>query len=109
MLKDVSLGLKAMHELGITHRDIKLENILYDGIVFKLCDFGSSSDQFLENFEDKKRVGEMFEDFEKNTTFMYRPPEMIDKYLKLKVDTKVDMWMLGVLIYILNFCKDPFD
>ena len=40
---------------------------------------------------------------------MYRPPEMIDVYLKYKVDTKVDMWMLGVLIYILNYCKDPFD
>jgi AP2-associated kinase len=51
----------------------------------------------------------MFENFEKYTTFMYRPPEMIDMYLKLKVDTKVDMWMLGVLIYILNYCKDPFD
>ena len=50
----------------------------------------------------------MFENFEKYTTLMYRPPEMIDKYLKFKVDTKVDIWMLGCLIFILCFKDDPF-
>ena len=29
----------------------------------------------------------MIEEFEKFTTFMYRPPEMIDKYMKYKVNT----------------------
>lgn len=38
-----------MHRLNIIHRDLKIENILFDynGIV-KLCDFGSSHSQFYE-------------------------------------------------------------
>ena len=33
---------------------------------------------------------------------MYRPPEMIDKYLKEDVDEKADIWMLGCVLFILE-------
>jgi len=41
------LGLSDLHSLGITHRDIKLSNILIDNDRFpvnlvKICDLGSS-------------------------------------------------------------------
>jgi len=49
------------------------------------------------------------EAFEKYTTLMYRPPEMLDEYLKFKVDLQVDMWMLGCVLYILAFGKHPFQ
>ena len=39
---------------------------------------------------------------------MYRPPEMLDEYLKYKVDLKVDIWMLGCILYTLCFAKHPF-
>ncbi len=39
---------------------------------------------------------------------MYRPPEMCDPYLNMKVNTKADMWMLGCVIYTLMFFKHPF-
>ena len=32
---------------------------------------------------------------------MYRPPEMIDKYQEYSVNTKVDIWMLGCVLYTL--------
>jgi len=32
-----------MHQRGVFHRDIKVENILLHEKVFKLCDFGSAS------------------------------------------------------------------
>ena len=32
-----------MHSKGIAHRDIKVENILLNDKLFKLCDFGSAS------------------------------------------------------------------
>jgi len=40
-------GLKDLHSIGITHRDIKLSNILMDNNYYpvtrvKICDLGSS-------------------------------------------------------------------
>ena len=40
-------GLKDLHSIGITHRDIKLSNILIDNNqypvkIVKICDLGSS-------------------------------------------------------------------
>ena len=38
-------------------------------------------------------IDEVFETYEKYTTMMYRPPEMIDKYRRFNVSTKVDIWV----------------
>ena len=41
LIKQVLMALTYMHEtVKITHRDIKLENVLCDGEVVKLTDFG---------------------------------------------------------------------
>ena len=48
-------------------------------------------------------MDQAFEDFERFTTMMYRPPEMIDKYMKWNVTTKVDIWMLGCVAYTLCY------
>ena len=53
MLKDLCNGLYAMHSKNIAHRDIKLENVLFDGTTYKLCDFGSASDKILDDFKNK--------------------------------------------------------
>lgn len=34
--------------------------------------------------------------YEKYTTFMYRPPEMIDKYKRYTVNTQSDIWVFLV-------------
>lgn len=40
----VASALEYMHKKGISHRDIKLENVLINSKgEYKLCDFGSSS------------------------------------------------------------------
>lgn len=44
-----------------------------------------------------------FENYEKYTTLIYRPPEMIDKYCGVPVTTKVDIW---VSFYIISIFLD---
>lgn len=48
-------------------------------------------------------------EFDKKTTITYRPPEMCDPYLQLRVDLKADIWMLGCIIFALAFYKHPFQ
>lgn len=98
------------HNPPIAHRDIKVENILMEDQLFKLGDFGSCSTDTLDyNTDSKKIIGEKMELFEKYTTMMYRPPEMIDQYQRYYVGTKVDIWMLGCVLYTLCFAKHPFQ
>lgn len=111
-MTNIARGLKVMHDHNppIAHRDIKVENILMEDQMFKLADFGSCSvDTLNYNKDSKSVIAEKMELFEKYTTMMYRPPEMIDQYQKYTVNTKVDIWMLGCVLYTLCFAKHPFQ
>lgn len=94
----------------IAHRDIKIENILKIGNLYKLCDFGSSTNKRIDPKKDEKQfVLDQFSSFDKFTTFMYRPPEMCDQYCKYLINEKVDIWMLGCVMYAIMFKKHPFQ
>lgn len=104
-------GLDHMHSQmpSLAHRDIKVENILLQNKNFKLCDFGSASTDTLDYTTcSKNELVDRMELFEKYTTLMYRPPEMIDQYLKFAVTAQVDVWMLGCVLYTLCFARHPF-
>ena len=112
VMKQVVRGIKYMHQQDppIAHRDIKVENILLHNKNFKLCDFGSASENVLDPSKTSERDIELeMEKYERFTTFMYRPPEMIDRYREWKVGIKADIWMLGCVLFALCFFKHPFQ
>ena len=45
----------------------------------------------------------------RHTTPMYRPPEILDTYLHYQINTAMDIWALGCLIYCLRFGQHPFE
>lgn len=103
-------ALEYVHSNGFIHCDFKVENILkFDNDELKLCDFGSVN-TFDIDFKqmDPDKMYKYEEIFEKETTLMYRPPEMCDPYLGYKVNTKADIWMLGCVLFTLMFFKHPF-
>lgn len=110
ILRQITAGLCHIHSKGYAHRDIKTENILImdDGTV-RICDFGSCTNEFM-NTDDIKtsKVSGVEREIGKNTTWMYRPPELIDLKQGYQIDQHMDMWMLGIIAYIMAYYKSPF-
>jgi len=110
---DVCTGVASLHAMKppVQHRDIKVENVLLaPGGTFKLCDFGSWSDECGDPSElDAKAIAALKESIDRHTTMMYRPPEMVDLYQQFCISEKVDIWMLGCILYTLMFYRHPFQ
>ncbi len=105
----VCQAIQHAHQKGVIHRDIKPSNILvadHDGVpVPKIIDFGiakATTDQPLTD----KTLFTAFEQF--IGTPAYMSPEQA-KLSGLDVDTRSDIYSLGVLLYELLTGKTPFD
>ncbi|KAK9458516.1 uncharacterized protein V1516DRAFT_682374 [Lipomyces oligophaga] len=111
IFSDIVVGVSAMHYLEppLIHRDLKIENVLIDGTgVFKVCDFGSSS-EVIEPGRTGQECRLIEDDIQQHTTLQYRSPEMVDVYRRLPIDEKSDIWALGVLLYKLCYYTTPFE
>ena len=105
----VCAAIQHAHQKGIIHRDIKPSNILvtlHDGVpVPKVIDFGiakATSDQRLAD----KTVYTALEQF--IGTPAYMSPEQAEMS-GLDIDTRSDIYSLGVLLYELLTGRTPFD
>ncbi|KAH0799911.1 CAMK family protein kinase [Histomonas meleagridis] len=96
-----------IHSCGIIHRDLKPENVLWNEGKWKLCDFGSATNKVYD-LANTDEFNEASLDIEKNTTPIYRSPEMCDLYRGQKIDSKSDIWALGCILYKLCTFQDPF-
>lgn len=92
-------GVEFCHELGVAHRDLKLENVLLDGSpkgLLKICDFGYSKSSVLDSMP-KTTVG----------TPAYIAPEVLQRK---QYDGQIaDVWSCGVTLYVMLVGAYPFE
>lgn len=111
IFQQILLSVKPFHDHNppVTHRDLKLENILFapDGTI-RLCDFGSCSvgHTYLRNQTERSQAEEVVA---KETTPMYRAPEMVDLYHRDILTEKTDIWALGCIFFTICYLKNPFQ
>jgi calcium-dependent protein kinase len=91
-------AVRYLHEKNIIHKDLKLENFLITHVegemIIKLIDFGMS-----------KKVNSHHEIIrEASGSPYYVAPEIFTE----KYNIKVDIWALGVMLYIMIVGKYPF-
>ncbi|XP_031465245.1 cyclin-G-associated kinase [Phasianus colchicus] len=96
----------------IIHRDLKVENLLISSQgTIKLCDFGSATTiaYYPDYSWSAQKRALVEEEITRNTTPMYRTPEMIDLYSNFPISEKQDIWALGCILYLLCFRQHPFE
>lgn len=101
------------HHLGIVHRDLKMENIMFaskESDSIRLIDFGLSK-KFL-TMEEIMRNDKILAQHDKTRvmqtacgTAFYMAPEM----LTMSYSEKADVWALGVITYMLITGRPPFE
>jgi eukaryotic-like serine/threonine-protein kinase len=108
LFTQVCQAIQHAHQKGIIHRDIKPSNILvtlHDGVpVPKVIDFGIA--KATEQALTEKTVFTAFGQF--MGTPAYMSPEQAE-LSGLDIDTRSDIYALGVLLYELLTGKTPFD
>ena len=117
LVREVASALAFLHGIGCVHGDMKPENIMLstehssDSVV-KLVDFGcaqvtAEDSAFTVSAEAHSAAsgkGEIA------ITPAYCPPEVLDKRLRKPTnDPSMDMWALGIILYIMLTGMHPFD
>eukprot|EP00742_Colponemidia_sp_Colp-10_P005628 GILJ01006016.1.p1 GENE.GILJ01006016.1~~GILJ01006016.1.p1 ORF type:complete len:393 (+),score=46.40 GILJ01006016.1:149-1327(+) len=100
LLRKIALALEYMHSKSIVHRDLKPENLLLtsmsDNAELKIADFGLSN--IMEN--DRSLMKTIC------GTWAYTAPEVL---LGNQYSVAVDIWSLGIIMYIMLCGYHPFD
>jgi len=105
----VCQAVQHAHQKGIIHRDLKPSNVLvtlHDGVpVPKVIDFGVAKATQQQRLTDLT----LFTQFEQMVgTPLYMSPEQAE-LSGLDIDTRSDIYSLGVLLYELLAGRTPFD
>ncbi|NPC56532.1 serine/threonine-protein kinase [Caenimonas soli] len=99
MIRDLLSALDYAHKQGVVHRDIKPANLLIEpGGRVKLTDFGVARMQ--DSGEATRTQGSMV------GTLKYMSPEQVQGQ---KIDSRADLFSVGVVLYQLLTDKRPFD
>jgi len=109
LFMQICRAVQHAHQKGIIHRDLKPSNILVsvnDGVaVPKVIDFGIAKATTGAPLTDKT-VFTAFEQFIGTPAYMSPEQALVTS---LDIDTRTDIYSLGVLLYELLTGKTPFD
>lgn len=101
--KQVIDGLIYMHDIGVAHMDLKLENIIVDTInnKIKIIDFGHS-----RVFHDSHHIDTFILNRHMYGSLPYIAPE---EFLNIEYNPeKVDVWSCGIILYIIIYDNYPW-
>ncbi len=110
VIEQILRALVYLHRMGIVHRDIKLENVLYEnnskGASIRLIDFG------LSNMYDRAALAT---DYTRTPTYTMSPETASllssskDGRVGGEYNTdKIDVWALGVVTFVVLSGEFPF-
>jgi hypothetical protein len=93
---EVARALDAAHQRGVTHRDLKPQNIRLDGDDVKVLDFGIAR---MEGFSGLTSA----------STLIGSPEYLAPERAEGPGDVRADLYSLGVILYQMLSGKVPFD
>ena len=105
MVKEVADALAFLHGIGITHGDLKPENLMLSTTrkadsTIQIVDFGCSLIRCEEN--------SILSQSSAGNTPAYCPPEVLENS-KDPITPTMDIWGLGIILYIMLTGLHPFD
>jgi serine/threonine protein kinase len=97
ILAETSLGLIHLHRCGFLHLDIKIENIMFDGLGHvRIVDFGLA-----------EKVPEQIEKILKPSgSLLYMAPELLGRGITGRF---TDWWAMGILAFELFTARSPWS
>jgi len=111
IMRDLASALDFLHQKGIAHRDVKLENILcvYPNQVYpvKICDFDLASDSEA-TVSDSATTPDLYTPV---GTAEYMAPEVVRGFSSFDndpYDKRCDLWSLGISLYFMLCGYHPF-
>lgn len=108
-LYGIANGIKSIHNNKYAHRDIRPENVLIGpNETMKICDFGSATNKYYDIINHNNR-SEIIIDIIKNTYMFYRAPEQYQLYMGYNLGDKVDIYALGIILYMMLINYVPIN
>lgn len=100
IFRQCTKAISYCHNRGLIHRDLKLENVLFKekgGFSIKIVDFGIAGVCKAQR-KDKTDAG----------TLHYMAPEVLSKS-NVDAGPGIDIWALGVMLYVMVIGELPFN
>ncbi|KAF3934799.1 hypothetical protein ABW20_dc0109695 [Dactylellina cionopaga] len=108
--RDLTSGAHSGELRPFAHRDIKPGNVMIsdDGVTPVLMDFGSLAPSPVR-VTSRSLAIQIQDEAAEHSTMSYRAPELFDVKTDSVIDTKVDIWSLGCLLFALIYHHSPFE